>query len=94
MGSPFTTIEVPPYSFGYFKIPFIADYPPYEKTARAVINCNLYPNPASTDISLYLSNFEIRPNEMLKVQIVTIEGENMLPKYSYKWRKGRNFQLK
>jgi len=75
VGSPFTTIEVPPYSFGYFKIPFIADYPPYEKIARPVINCNLYPNPASTDISIYLSNFEIRPNEMLKVQIVTIEGK-------------------
>lgn len=74
VGSPFTTIEVPPYSFGYFKIPIIADYPPYEKHELSRQEFKVFPNPTNQSITISISNYsdyEV-PNN---IQILSIDGK-------------------
>ncbi|HRF75145.1 MAG TPA: T9SS type A sorting domain-containing protein [Chitinophagales bacterium] len=74
-GSPFTTVEVPAYSFGYFKVPIIADYPPYEKIERKEPHFLVFPNPSNQSISFSISGLEDATTSGLEVKITTIDGK-------------------
>ena len=74
-GSPFTTVEVPPYSFGYFMVPIIADYPPYAKIEAPKRQFTVFPNPSNKSISFSISGINIEAKSNLLVKIVTMEGK-------------------
>ncbi|HNE45137.1 MAG TPA: T9SS type A sorting domain-containing protein [Chitinophagales bacterium] len=73
-GSPFTTIAVPPYSFGYFKIPITADYPPYEKAEMPKPKFSIYPNPTDGSITVFVSELEEDKLIDLRIKIVAADG--------------------
>jgi len=67
-------IEVPPYSFGYIKVPISADYPPYEKITTPAFSVNVYPNPASTSLHINVNGKDFTEMSNFKVKIVNMVG--------------------
>ena len=73
-GSPYTTIEVPAYSLGNFKVPIVADYPPYEKDSRKLHNATIYPNPSRDRVTIVLAGEMSKEFDNFKVNITNLEG--------------------
>ena len=67
-------IEVPPYSFGYIKVPIKADYPPYEKIKKPAFSVNVYPNPASAFLHITVNGKDFTEMSNFNVKIINMMG--------------------
>jgi len=65
---------VPPYSFGYIKVPINADYPPYEKIKTPAFSVNVYPHPASTSLHINVNGKDFTEISNFNVKIVNMMG--------------------
>lgn len=79
-GDPLKCIIVPPYSFGYIKIPIGAYYPPGRLAGSAMYDVNIYPNPANDFINLQAKclQTDCKIEGSLTIEVTNLLGEDCL----------------